>query len=344
MVAHPRRHFQAGVDGGRELGAGRPDRVVLFRHLAVFGHRGRRRPRHEASLQVPELGDVGGGRLEIVGRQGPAQAVDCLGPADRRSDVGQRLVDPGLGDIQLAHLAGHAFREGACGGDAGGQGLGVSLEGAEGLGGAWGGKKLGGKMRGAPARRKTSERIEGAPLPGPRRREEDMAAPPRPPAAFVTTRALHCEAVRCKQGRGRGGGAGQCPRPCVPCSADPDPSVYAVHSTAARPAFHPTPPHPDPRKLVIREWATRKAGCHPPAPSPLKVASHLTRLLCQAGQVSLQARARGKQGLELTIHALLRARHIHQGPAHFRQAGQLAGRAQLQGGGRVKRRVGHVGA
>lgn len=104
MVAHPGRHLQAGVDGGRQLGAGRPHRVVLFRHLAVVGRRGRR-PRHEAGLQVPELGDVGGGRLEIVGRQGPAQAVDRLGPADCRGDVGQRLVDPGLGDVQLAHFA-----------------------------------------------------------------------------------------------------------------------------------------------------------------------------------------------------------------------------------------------
>jgi hypothetical protein len=129
VVAHPRSHLQARVDGAGQLGPRAGDRLVLLLHLAVVG----RRARDEAGLQVPKLGDVGGRALEIVGRQGAAQAIDRVGAADSRGDVGQRPVDARLGDVQLAHFAADPLRQGRGGGDAGGQGLGVRFEGAQGL-------------------------------------------------------------------------------------------------------------------------------------------------------------------------------------------------------------------
>jgi hypothetical protein len=130
MVAHARGDLETGVDRGREPGARARDRVVLFGGLAVVGRLGRRgvgAAGHEAGLQVPELGDVGGRALEILGVQGPAQAVDRFRAADRRGDVRERRVHAGLGHVQLAHFTAHPLRQGGRGRDAGGQGLGVGL-------------------------------------------------------------------------------------------------------------------------------------------------------------------------------------------------------------------------
>ena len=223
-----------------------------------------------------------------------------------------------------------------------------------GCGGVREGEKVRGKMPAAAvrARKKKSVRIE----------KQTRARTRQPPwgegghVTHVPTRpCLHNHPRPGLRGSathvGAGKGVGARPMPCTPARPTPDPGApQPGRGRAARPRGLPPRPAPPPPPEVDqhgverplggvaapRKWLPEKSILRTPAPL-----SHLAGPLRQAGQVSLEARARGEQGLELALHALFRARHIHQRPAHFRQAGQLVGRAKLQGGGRVGRGVGH---